>query len=141
VPTASYVLLTHSLTHSLVSVCLCVCVCVCVSAAYIVQAVRTAGGKRAGRLSGWHPVDMVAPLPHSSTALLTPPLPHSTTALLTTRCSANVTVVGSCSVELARGSRGHGSRACGRCLHGSTSRSIYNIYRIALHRIALHCIT
>lgn len=28
--------------------------------AYIVAAVRTAGGKRGGRMSGWHPVDMVA---------------------------------------------------------------------------------
>ncbi|MBW4048767.1 MAG: acetyl-CoA C-acetyltransferase [Proteobacteria bacterium] len=28
--------------------------------AYIVAAVRTAGGRRNGRLSGWHPVDMVA---------------------------------------------------------------------------------
>lgn len=28
--------------------------------AYIVQAIRTAGGKRAGRLSGWHPLDMGA---------------------------------------------------------------------------------
>jgi acetyl-CoA C-acetyltransferase len=26
--------------------------------AYIVQAVRTAGGKRGGRLAGWHPADM-----------------------------------------------------------------------------------
>jgi acetyl-CoA C-acetyltransferase len=30
------------------------------SAAYIVAAVRTAGGKRGGRLSGWHPVDLAA---------------------------------------------------------------------------------
>lgn len=28
--------------------------------AYIVDAVRTAGGKRGGRLSGWHPVDLAA---------------------------------------------------------------------------------
>jgi acetyl-CoA C-acetyltransferase len=28
--------------------------------AYIVDAVRTAGGKRGGKLSGWHPVDMAA---------------------------------------------------------------------------------
>ena len=28
--------------------------------AYIVAAVRTAGGRRAGRLSGWHPVDLAA---------------------------------------------------------------------------------
>ncbi len=28
------------------------------STAYIVQAVRTAGGKRGGRLAGWHPADM-----------------------------------------------------------------------------------
>lgn len=28
--------------------------------AYIVAAVRTAGGKRGGRLAGWHPVDMAA---------------------------------------------------------------------------------
>jgi acetyl-CoA C-acetyltransferase len=28
--------------------------------AYIVEAVRTAGGKRGGRLAGWHPVDMAA---------------------------------------------------------------------------------
>ena len=28
--------------------------------AYIVAAVRTAGGKRGGRLSGWHPVDLAA---------------------------------------------------------------------------------
>ena len=28
--------------------------------AYIVAAARTAGGKRAGRLSGWHPVDLAA---------------------------------------------------------------------------------
>ncbi len=28
--------------------------------AYIVDAVRTAGGKRGGRLAGWHPVDMAA---------------------------------------------------------------------------------
>lgn len=28
--------------------------------AYIVEAVRTAGGKRAGRLAGWHPVDLGA---------------------------------------------------------------------------------
>jgi acetyl-CoA C-acetyltransferase len=28
--------------------------------AYIVAAVRTAGGKRGGKLSGWHPVDMAA---------------------------------------------------------------------------------
>src|SRR3546814_2148734 len=26
--------------------------------AYIVEAVRTAGGKRGGRLAGWHPADM-----------------------------------------------------------------------------------
>ena len=30
------------------------------SAAYIVAALRTAGGKRAGRLSGWHPADLSA---------------------------------------------------------------------------------
>jgi len=30
------------------------------SEAYIVAAVRTAGGKRNGRLSGWHPVDLAA---------------------------------------------------------------------------------
>ncbi len=30
------------------------------AAAYIVDAVRTAGGKRGGRLAGWHPVDMAA---------------------------------------------------------------------------------
>jgi len=30
------------------------------SAAYIVAAIRTAGGKRGGRLSGWHPVDLAA---------------------------------------------------------------------------------
>ena len=28
--------------------------------AYIVDAVRTAGGKRNGKLMGWHPVDMAA---------------------------------------------------------------------------------
>jgi acetyl-CoA C-acetyltransferase len=28
--------------------------------AYIVAAARTAGGKRKGRLSGWHPVDLAA---------------------------------------------------------------------------------
>ena len=28
--------------------------------AYIVDAVRTAGGKRGGRLSGWHPADLGA---------------------------------------------------------------------------------
>ena len=26
--------------------------------AYIVEAVRTAGGRRGGRLAGWHPADM-----------------------------------------------------------------------------------
>src|SRR6202021_398363 len=30
------------------------------TAAVIVDAVRTAGGKRHGRLSGWHPVDLAA---------------------------------------------------------------------------------
>ena len=29
-------------------------------AAYIVDAVRTAGGRRGGALAGWHPVDMAA---------------------------------------------------------------------------------
>src|SRR5690348_10704491 len=28
--------------------------------AYIVEAVRTAGGRRNGKLAGWHPVDMAA---------------------------------------------------------------------------------
>ncbi|MBS0285294.1 MAG: acetyl-CoA C-acetyltransferase, partial [Proteobacteria bacterium] len=28
--------------------------------AYIVEAVRTAGGRRGGRLAGWHPVDLAA---------------------------------------------------------------------------------
>ena len=28
--------------------------------AYIVDAVRTAGGKRNGKMAGWHPVDMAA---------------------------------------------------------------------------------
>ena len=28
--------------------------------AYIVEAVRTAGGRRNGRLAGWHPADMAA---------------------------------------------------------------------------------
>ena len=28
--------------------------------AYIVDAFRTAGGKRGGKLAGWHPVDMAA---------------------------------------------------------------------------------
>jgi acetyl-CoA C-acetyltransferase len=28
--------------------------------AYIVEALRTAGGRRGGRLSGWHPVDLAA---------------------------------------------------------------------------------
>ncbi len=28
--------------------------------AYIVAAARTAGGKRRGKLSGWHPVDLAA---------------------------------------------------------------------------------
>lgn len=28
--------------------------------AYIVAAARTAGGKRGGRLAGWHPVDLAA---------------------------------------------------------------------------------
>jgi acetyl-CoA C-acetyltransferase len=31
-----------------------------VTTAYIVDAVRTAGGKRGGKLAGWHPVDMAA---------------------------------------------------------------------------------
>jgi len=31
-----------------------------VTTAYIVDAIRTAGGKRGGRLAGWHPVDMGA---------------------------------------------------------------------------------
>jgi acetyl-CoA C-acetyltransferase len=31
-----------------------------VATAYIVDAVRTAGGKRGGKLAGWHPVDMAA---------------------------------------------------------------------------------
>ena len=30
------------------------------STAYIVSAVRTAGGRRNGRLAGWHPVDLAA---------------------------------------------------------------------------------
>ena len=30
------------------------------SEAYIVAAVRTAGGRRGGRLAGWHPVDLAA---------------------------------------------------------------------------------
>jgi acetyl-CoA C-acetyltransferase len=30
------------------------------SEAYIVTAARTAGGRRGGRLAGWHPVDMAA---------------------------------------------------------------------------------
>ena len=30
------------------------------SEAYIVAATRTAGGRRGGRLSGWHPVDLAA---------------------------------------------------------------------------------
>ena len=30
--------------------------------AYIVAALRTAGGKRNGRLSGWHPADLSAQL-------------------------------------------------------------------------------
>src|SRR3954463_12695741 len=30
------------------------------SEAYVVAAVRTAGGRRNGRLSGWHPVDLAA---------------------------------------------------------------------------------
>ena len=30
------------------------------SEAYIVAASRTAGGRRGGRLSGWHPVDLAA---------------------------------------------------------------------------------
>src|ERR1700754_2196204 len=29
-------------------------------AAYIVDAVRTAGGRRGGALAGWHPIDMAA---------------------------------------------------------------------------------
>ena len=29
-----------------------------VNKAYIVSALRTAGGKRGGRLSGWHPADL-----------------------------------------------------------------------------------
>ncbi len=32
----------------------------CMSEAYIVGALRTAGGRRGGRLSGWHPVDLAA---------------------------------------------------------------------------------
>ena len=28
--------------------------------AYIVSAVRTAGGRKGGRLSGWHPADLAA---------------------------------------------------------------------------------
>ena len=30
------------------------------SEAYIVAAARTAGGRRGGRLSGWHPADLAA---------------------------------------------------------------------------------
>ena len=30
------------------------------STAYIVDAVRTAGGKRGGKVAGWHPVDLAA---------------------------------------------------------------------------------
>ena len=30
------------------------------SEAFIVAATRTAGGRRGGRLSGWHPVDLAA---------------------------------------------------------------------------------
>ena len=30
------------------------------SQAYVVAAVRTAGGRRGGRLAGWHPVDLAA---------------------------------------------------------------------------------
>ena len=30
------------------------------STAYILSAVRTAGGRRNGRLAGWHPVDLAA---------------------------------------------------------------------------------
>ena len=32
------------------------------SEAYIVSALRTAGGRRGGRLAGWHPVDLAATL-------------------------------------------------------------------------------
>ena len=31
-----------------------------VAEAYIVEAVRTAGGRRGGRLAGWHPADLAA---------------------------------------------------------------------------------
>src|SRR4029450_9267249 len=32
----------------------------CMAEAYIVAAARTAGGRRGGRLSGWHPADLAA---------------------------------------------------------------------------------
>ena len=31
--------------------------------AYIVAAARTAGGRKGGRLAGWHPADLAAPGP------------------------------------------------------------------------------
>lgn len=33
--------------------------------AYIVEAVRTAGGRRAGKLAGWHPADMAGEVPNA----------------------------------------------------------------------------
>src|SRR3546814_20618204 len=36
--------------------------------AYIVEAVRTAGGKRGGRIAGWHPADMAGAVLDSGVA-------------------------------------------------------------------------
>src|ERR1041385_7843129 len=33
--------------------------------AYIAAAVRTAGGKKSGRLAGWHPADLAAEIPNA----------------------------------------------------------------------------
>ena len=37
--------------------------------AYIVAAARTAGGRKGGRLAGWHPADLAAAVDRKSTRL------------------------------------------------------------------------
>jgi acetyl-CoA C-acetyltransferase len=49
--------------------------------AYIVAAARTAGGRRSGWLSGWHPADLAAQVINSLLARSGPSIPERTASV------------------------------------------------------------
>ena len=61
--------------------------------AYIVAAARTAGGKRGGRLSGWHPVDLAGQVIDGGSVSFTVTVTEQVAVLPDASVAKNVLVV------------------------------------------------